>query len=66
MLRDVWIPSAVDKPPPITPQGLSLERQTYLYEKIREYCHEETRDMVCPAPAPPSEATDVPVKRRRT
>ena len=38
LLRDAWNPSPVDKPLPITPQGLSLERRKYLFEKIRDYC----------------------------
>ena len=36
----------------ITPLGLSIERQTYLYQKIREFCREDVRDEVCPCPAP--------------
>ena len=41
LLRGVWSPSPVDKPPSILPAGLSLERCRYLYEKIREYCRED-------------------------
>ena len=40
LLRGVWSPSSADKPLPLTPSGLSLERQKYLYERIREYCCE--------------------------
>ena len=40
LLRGVWLPSPVEKPPSITPAGLSLERLKYLYNKIREYCRE--------------------------
>ena len=50
LLRGVWSPTPADKPPSITPQGLSLERQRYLFEKIREYCREDVRDLVCPNP----------------
>ena len=54
LLRGAWIPSPSDKPPPVTPQGLSLERQKYLLERIREYCRDDTKDLVCPDPATPS------------
>ncbi len=53
-----WRPSATDLPPQITPVGLSSERVSYLYEKIREYCRPEVQDLVCLPPAgiptPPS------------
>lgn len=37
----------------MTPNGLSLERQCkerqwYLYDKIREFCSDSTKDLVCP------------------
>ena len=38
LLRGVWSPSPVDKPPPITPPGLSLKQRKYLYDRIRDYC----------------------------
>ena len=53
LLRGVWSPFLVDKPPSVTPAGLSLERRRYLYEKIREYCREDVRDLVCPDPGRP-------------
>ena len=71
LLRGVWTPSPVDKPPCITPPGLSLERQQYLFDRIREYCRADTRDLVCPDPAtlthqPPDTGSDeTPPKRRR-
>ena len=46
-----WTPSPLELPPVIPPVGLSLERQTYLFEKIREFCRPEVRDEVCPRPA---------------
>ena len=64
-------------PPVITPLGLSEERQLYLYEKIREFCREDVRDLVCPRPnflpptsptqmsLPSSQETDYPRKRGR-
>ena len=71
LLRGVCIPSPADKPPPITPHGLSLERRKYLFERIREYCREETCDLVCPDPAllihhPPVITPETSPKRSRT
>ena len=43
---DEWKPQASDLPPEIPPPGLSLERQQYLYDKIREFCPEDCRDLV--------------------
>ena len=40
----------------ITPSGLSLKRQWYLYNKLREYCHLKTQDLVCPMPATPEQS----------
>ena len=54
LLRGVWSPSPVDKPPSVLPAGLSLERLRYLYKKIREYCREDVRDLVCPDPDRPA------------
>jgi hypothetical protein len=45
-----WKPSPHHLPPEIKPPGLSRERQEYLYQKIREFCPPETRDIVCPNP----------------
>ena len=51
LLKDpAWRPTASNLPPVIIPQGLSLERQWYLYDKIREFCSDETKDLVCPKP----------------
>jgi len=46
-----WRPSKDDLPSIINPPGLSLERQWYLFNKIREFCPEETKDLVCPKPS---------------
>lgn len=37
-------------PEEIKPTGLSPERKLYLYNEIREFCKEEVKDLVCPAP----------------
>ena len=65
LLRGVWLPSPEDKPPSIIPAGLSLERRQYLYDKIREYCREDSRDLVCPLPNPrPHDIQDAPSPKR--
>ena len=46
----VWCPTSSDVPERVTPAGLSLERQWYLYNTIAEYCPEAVRDKVCPKP----------------
>ncbi|XP_071948388.1 uncharacterized protein [Antedon mediterranea] len=38
-------------PEPIPYPGLSLKRQSYLYDSVREFCKFEARDIVCPAPS---------------
>ena len=51
LLKDeTWRPSPNDLPEIIVPNGLSPERQLYLYEKIREFCTDSTKDLVCPKP----------------
>ena len=58
-----WKPEAHHLPPEIAPPGLSLERQQYLFEKIREFCPENCRDLVCPKPA--TGAPPTPKRQRR-
>ena len=45
-----WAPSSRVLPHVLPPSGLSFERRTYLYEKIREFVPEELRDVVCRRP----------------
>lgn len=64
LLKDPsWKPDATNLPPIIQPTGLSLERRQYLFEKIREFCRDNTKDLVCPnpsqAPVPPDTPTPV-------
>lgn len=35
----------------IQPMGLSYERKLYLYEQVRPFCAEDTKDVVCPLPS---------------
>ena len=48
-----WKPCKSTLPEQLVPQGLSLERQWYLYQKIREFCCDTDKDLVCPHPAIP-------------
>lgn len=50
LLRNLVVVPSSDLPPIIPPSGLSNERQWYLYEKIREYCSDECKDLTCPLP----------------
>ncbi len=42
-----------DYPNQISPKGLSAEHQWYLYDKIRDFCSEDSRDVTCPLPSVP-------------
>ena len=48
-----WSPTHCNLPPVIQPPGLSLDRQWYLYDSIRQFCPESVRDNVCPKPLYP-------------
>ena len=39
-----WCPSAEGLPPVVTPCGLSIERQQYLHDQIRDFCRPGTED----------------------
>jgi len=47
-----------EKPAKITPDGLSHDRKLYLYEKIRQFCSDETKDIFCPEPTERDECTE--------
>ena len=61
-------PSLEDKPPLVPATGLSLKQRRYLFERIQEYCHEESKDAVCPDPSllihQPPEIHPVPSTKR--
>ena len=40
-------------PIPVPSPGLSPSRQWYLFESIREYCPERSKDILCPMPSVP-------------
>ena len=61
-----WRPTKDDMSPVLTPSGLSLQRQWYQYDKMREFCPVTMKDATCPKPsqatsdAPTSPAEDAP------
>jgi hypothetical protein len=50
LLRNTAILLPVDGLPVQAPPGLDTARQTFIFEKIREFCNEEATDITCPAP----------------
>ena len=46
-----WKPTPANLPQQIILPGLSEERKVYLYQKIREYCSDDGKNIVCPKPA---------------
>ena len=44
------IPPNETLPEQLHPKGLSSERQWYLYDKIRQYCAEDSKNKTCPLP----------------
>ena len=53
LLKTPWQPTFNNMPEIIQPPGLTLERQWYLFNKIREFCPDDTKDIVCPKPSAP-------------
>ena len=52
-LKSDWDPRDSTGPNVIQPPGLSPELQWYLYERIRQFCPDNTKDIVCPLPSVP-------------
>lgn len=50
LLRDGADLPSIDGLSVLAPPGLNIDRQTYLYEKIRPFCADEARYITCPAP----------------
>ncbi|XP_077056261.1 uncharacterized protein LOC143708820 [Siphateles boraxobius] len=63
LLRDGADLPPVDGLPVLAPPGLKIDRQNYLYEKIRPFCADEARDITCPAPRVTTQKS--PQKRMR-
>ena len=53
LLKTPWQPTTHNMPDVIPPPGLSIERQWYLFNKIRDFCPDEAKDIVCPKPLTP-------------
>ena len=68
LLKDKWTPSPTVLPERLNPSGLSPARQWYLFQKIREFCPEEAKDVTCPMPnvSDPSTETTTPVSSSTT
>ena len=47
-------------PEVVLPKGLSAERQWYLYEKIRSFCPDNSKDKTCPLPSVAKPLSSVP------
>lgn len=64
LLKDDALP--MQRPSFVKPPGLDLKRQNYLYQHIREFCTENTKDIKCPKPAGEvSCSTEREAKKRR-
>lgn len=46
--HQIWSAIPEGMPETIEPPGLDYDRRVYLAKDIREFCTEETRDLVCP------------------
>ncbi|KAG7481875.1 hypothetical protein JOB18_007261 [Solea senegalensis] len=55
----------VDGLPVLAPPGLTMDRQTYLFEKIRPFCSDEAKDITCPAPQHGHSKFRAPKSKRR-
>jgi hypothetical protein len=55
-----WKPEPDELPPVLPPAGLSLQRQWYLHDKIREFCPDDLQDITCPKPAGEAEGNTSP------
>ena len=53
LLRDTWCRDPAEYPPLVLAKSLSANRQWYLFDRIREFCHREDRDITCSEPSVP-------------
>ncbi|KAF3854302.1 hypothetical protein F7725_022357 [Dissostichus mawsoni] len=51
LLRPGGVSDRVASPTELSPPGLDGKRHWYLYERIREFCTEEAKDITCPKPS---------------
>ena len=50
LLKADVVPPPASMPEKIAPPGLDMQRKTYLYNEIREFCREGTEDLIAPSP----------------
>ena len=58
LLKDKWLLTATVLPERLTLSGLNPARQWYLFQRIREFCPEEAKDVTCPMPSVPDTSTE--------
>ena len=51
LIDHTWVPTIHNLPPVVVPSGLSLYRQWYLYNQIREYCPDDVRNVTATHPS---------------
>ena len=51
LLRDPTVIPSSSLPAVVLPIGMSSQRQWYLYDKIRQFCPDECKDLTCPYPS---------------
>ena len=52
LMKDHWQPG-YDMPNVVVPKGLSIQRKWYLFDQIRQFCPDESKDITCPEPLVP-------------
>ena len=57
LLKNNWI-TFESGPDVIPPKGLSLDHQWYLFDQIRQFCPDGTKDLVCPRPSVPQDGCE--------
>ena len=50
-------------PPPVQSPGLSAYRQWYLFNSIRDFCTDDTKDIMCPKPTVPQPGPAPPTRQ---
>ena len=63
LLKEAWTPDAAELPTVISPHGLSVDCQCYLYNSICSFCPDDDKDTVCPLssiPKPHAISGDTP------
>lgn len=53
LLKRDWTPNPSQLPSVVQPKGLTPDRTWYLYDKIRDFCPPDDKDLTCPLPTTP-------------